>query len=210
MFAREGVTLFSRPDFLTFEVKAGTLHSPSGTRMLAVNEDFLRGFVAALDFETGEAASGILRKCGLFFGRRLAQRFEAEVSAWTQHPVRDRPMAEYAALVVDLFKGCGLGEISFDFSHGERGFIGVHLKNSPMQDLGPRGHVGDDLFCGLFEGFFLAFTDSGLTCLQTGDVRLGNREGTTFVLGFDEAVARAKALLADHQPHSVIIATLGT
>ncbi|MDX2011127.1 MAG: hypothetical protein SFW67_13090 [Myxococcaceae bacterium] len=210
MLAREGVTLFSRSDFLSFDVKNGVLRSPAGTRMLAVNDDFLRGFVSALDYEAGEAASLILRKCGTFFGRRLAQRFEAEVSQWSQTPLRDRPMSEYAGLMADLFKGCGLGAVDVDFSNGDRGFLSVKLVNSPMQDLGPRGHVGDDLFCGLFEGFFTHFTDTGLGCLQTGDVRLGNREGTTFVLGFEEVIARAKDLLAQKQPHSAIVAALGS
>jgi uncharacterized protein len=210
MLSREGVTLFSRPDFLSFDVKTGVLRSPSGTRMLAVNDDFLRGFVSALDFEAGEAATLILRKCGTLFGRKLAQRFEAEVTQWSQNPLRDRPMSEYSGLMVDLFKGYGLGAIDLDFAHGDRGFIAVKLTNSPMQDLGPRGHVGDDLFCGIFEGFFTHFTDTGLSCLQTGDVRLGSREGTTFVLGFDEVTVRARAMLEAKQPHSAIVASLGS
>jgi hypothetical protein len=208
MLAREGTKLYSRKDFLSYDVNAGVLRSPAGTRMIAVNDDFLRGFVSALDFEAGDAATLILRKCGLFFGRRLAQRFEHEVTQWAQQPLRDRPMSEYAGLVEDLFRGCGLGAVSFDFTNGARGFISLALRNSPMQDIGPRGHVGDDLFCGLFEGFFLHFTDTGLTCLQTGDVRLGNREGTTFVLGFEDVVARARALIEARQSHTAIVAAL--
>jgi hypothetical protein len=78
-----------------------------------------------------------------------------------------------------------------------------------MQDIGPRGHTGDALFCGILEGYLGHFADAGLTCVQTGDLRLGNREGTTFILAFEALSARVQQLAnVEKQPHSAILATL--
>lgn len=58
------INYFTDPAFLSFDNRAGILRSRGGTRMLGVSEDFLRGFVDACEYETGQATPGILRRCG--------------------------------------------------------------------------------------------------------------------------------------------------
>lgn len=208
MNPRRNLDYFTSPAFLALDARRGVLQSRGGTRMLAVSEDFLRGFVTACEHEAGSAAPFILRRCGRFFGERLARRFEFEINGFAGAAIRDRPMAEFDALVRDLWRGCGLGDLAVDWERGERGFIAVRLEQSPMQDIGPSGHVGDDMFCGVIEGFFASFCDADLRCVQTGDRRLGDRDGTTFVLAPFEVAKRIEAMVADKLPHGRIVESL--
>ena len=208
MTERSNLNYFTSPNFLKFNVKTGVLRSRGGTRMLAVNEDFLRGFVTACEHETGPAASLVLRRCGEFFGQRLARRFEAELGQFAGVSLRDRKMAEFDVLVRDLWNGCGLGRLEVEWDHGQHGFLPVRLADSPMQDIGPSGHVGDDMFAGVLCGFFSGFCDADMRTIQTGDARLGDREGTTFIVASAEVARRAEGMRTNKQSHAQIVLAL--
>lgn len=199
---------FTHPAYLRLDVKAGVLRSRGGTRMLVVNDDFLHGFVAACEHEAGPAAGLILRRCGEFFGGRLARRFESELGSFAGVSLRDRRMVELDALLRDLWHGCGLGEVEVDWSTGEHGFLAIRLVDSPMQDIGPSGHVGDDMFCGIFGGFFAEFCGADMRCVQTGDARLGDREGTTFIVAPFAIAKRIEGMRANRSRHADIVAAL--
>ncbi len=200
---------FSSAAFLTTELKAGVLRSPGGARLVGVNEDFLRGFVLACEHEAGPATVLILRRCGRRFGSRLAERCEKELNGYLGRSLRDLTMSEFDVLVRDLWRGLGLGDIAIGWAHGQNGFLPVKLVGSPMQDIGPKGHVADDMFCGVIEGFIGHFAVATLTCIQTGDVRTGSKEGTTFVLVGPELQPRIEPLIGNKTAHSEIIAQLG-
>lgn len=199
---------FSSPAALRCDLSAGVLTSRGGTRLIGISDDFLRGFVTACEHETGPATALVLRRCGTFFGSRLAARCEKELAAYLGRSLRDCAMAEFEALLADLWQGCGLGQLRVDFSRGPLGFLAVRLINSPMQDIGPKGHVSDDMFAGILEGFFGHFAGDGLVCIQTGDLRLGDKEGTTFVLLPDPQTQRVRSLLAAKQSHAQIVTQL--
>lgn len=209
MSERRDLNYFTHPSFLRLDVAAGILRSRGGTRLVGISDDFLRGFVLALEHETETATPHILKRCGVFFGERLARRFEQELSAYAGVSLRDRPMLEFEALLCDLWQGTGLGALSVDFSRGAQGFLPVKLENSPMQDIGPKGHVADDLLCGILEGFVGHFAERGLRCKQTGDVRVGDKEGTTFILTSEDTMPQVEALVQQRQRHSQIVARLG-
>jgi uncharacterized protein len=210
MSERRELNYFRHPNFLRCDIQAGVLRSRGGTRFVAISEDFLRGFVTACEDEAGPAAALVLRRCGEFFGARLARRFEAEIGQFAGVSLRDRQMAEFDELIRDLWRGCGLGDVEIDWARGERGFLAVRLVDSPMQDIGPSGHVGDDMFCGILAGFFGEFCDAEMRCVQTGDLRLGDREGTTFIVAPFEVAKRVEGMRANRSRHSEILAALGT
>ena len=199
---------FSSADFVRCDLKEGVLRTPGGTRLIGVNEDFLRGFVQACEHETGPATVLILRRCGRRFGSRLAQRYESELSKHLGRALRDCTMAEFDALVRDLWRGSGMGELTVGWEHGRSGFLPIKLDGSPMQNIGPSGHIADDLFCGIIEGFFGHFAVSPLMCIQSGDARIGSKEGTTFILASAEQQPRVEQLVTDRIAHSVIISSL--
>ncbi len=208
MNRRRELNYFSNPAFLQLDVRRGVLRSRGGTRMLGVSEDFLSGFVVACEDEAGSAAPFILRRCGYFFGTRLARRFEQELADFSGQSVRDRPMIEFDILLRDLWLASGLGELDVDWEQGVHGFISMRLTNSPMQDIGPSGHIGEDMFTGVLEGFFSTFGDGEMRCVQTGDRRLGDRDGTTFILAPFETAKRVETMVAEKTPHTRIVDTL--
>lgn len=199
---------FTSPSYLRSDLRAGTLRSRGGTRLVGISEDFLRGFVLACEHETGPATSLVLRRCGTFFGSRLAVRCESELSAYLSRSLRDCTMSEFTLLLQDLWQGSGMGELRIDWSRGQHGFLAAKLVNSPMQDIGPKGHLADDLFEGIIEGFIGHFADGSLTCIQTGDLRLGDKDGTTFVLVSSDWVARVRELRREKTQHAQIVAQL--
>jgi hypothetical protein len=208
MSERRDLNYFTRSSFLRFDVAKGVLKSSGGTRLLAVSDDFLRGFVSALEHETATATPFILKRCGAFYGQRLARRFENELSNFAGVALHDRPMAEFETLVQDLWNGCGLGDLQVDWAQGSQGFLPVQLAHSPMQDIGPKGHIADDLLCGIIEGFVGYFAQNELRCVQTGDVRLGDKDGTTFILAQDGTLAQLEALRNQALPHRQIVRRL--
>ncbi|MBL9100633.1 MAG: hypothetical protein JNL82_06735 [Myxococcales bacterium] len=208
MSDQRSLQYFRRPDFPRLDVQAGVLRSRGGTRFVAVTEDFLRGFVAACEHEAGPAAALVLRRCGEFFGARLARRFEAELGQFAGQSLRDRTMAEFDELLRDLWRGCGYGDLQVDWTRGARGFLAIRLVDSPLQDIGPSGHVGDDIFCGLLAGFFNEFCDADVRCVQTGDARLGDRDGTTFIVAPFEIAKRVEGMRANKVRHSEIVETI--
>ncbi len=208
MTDRPNLNYFTHSAFLSFDSAKGVLTSRGGTRMLGVSEDFLRGFVVACEYEAGEATRTILSSCGKFYGRKLATRCEQELGEYARTPLRDRPMAHFEALIGDLWNGLGMGQLSIDFSAGRFGLIPITLVNSPMQDIGPKGHVADDLLRGILEGFFMHFAGEELSCTQTGDTRLGSKDGTTFILAFPETTKRVVELVATKISHTQIVAKL--
>ena len=210
MFEKRNLNYFTSPDYLHLAEASGVLQSRGGTRMRAVSEDFLPGFLSACEQEAGKAAPVILRSCGSFLGGHLARRFASELSRYAGISLRDRSMLELEGLLEDLWNGCGYGTLSIDWAKSSAGIIPVRLENSPMQDIGPQGHSSDDLFCGVFEGFIGYFAESGLRCIQTGDLRLGDKEGTTFILGFEDGIKRIQSLLAEKQTHSRIVERLSS
>ena len=208
MDALRPLNYFSNPSFLQIDLKAGVLRSRGGTRLVGLSDDFLRGFVQACEHEAGPATALILRRCGYRFGLRLAQRCERELSSYLGRGLRDCSMLEFDTLISNLWQGLGFGSLSVDWSKGQHGILPVKLQDSPMQDIGPRGHIADDMFCGLIEGVVEHFSASPLGCIQTGDVRLGSKEGTTFVLAGPDVQPLIKQLVAEKLSHSAIVARI--
>lgn len=200
---------FSSPAFLRCDLKAGVLRSRGGTRLVGISEDFLRGFVLACEHEAGPATVLILRRCGFRFGARLAMRYESELGHYLHCSLRDCTMGEFDVMVQDLWRGSGLGDIAIGWAYGRHGFLPVKLTDSPMQDIGPKGHVADDMFCGVIEGFVSHFAADSLTCTQTGDARLGSKAGTTFILAGTALRPRIEALVAKKVAHLDIVDELG-
>ena len=68
-------------------------------------------------------------------------------------------MNEFCVLLDDFWRALGMGELHIDWEYAER-FLSIRLVGSPMQDIGPSGHTGDDLFAGILLGFFDHFADT--------------------------------------------------
>ncbi|MEL6545828.1 MAG: hypothetical protein AAFQ82_14445 [Myxococcota bacterium] len=205
---RQILNYFTHPSFLDFDQKQGVLRTRGGTRLCVVNEDFLRGFVNAVEHETGQATPIILRRCGKFFGERLARRFETELTEFSGVSMRDRAMYEFSALVQDMWLGCGMGEITVQWEMGQHGFLPIVLQGDPMVEIDAGNQTMDDLFAGILEGFIGHFAGGELHCVQTGDERIGSADGTTFVVANQELAKKVEPLVKDKTTHSEIVRQL--
>jgi predicted hydrocarbon binding protein len=207
MLQKRRTDYFTSPGFVTLDSKTGVLRTRGGTRMLGVSEDFLRGFCVALEYEIGSSAPAVLQRCGEFFGQRLARRFESEIGQFSEMSIRDRTMVEFDALVVDMFSGCGMGALRVHWDLGRFGFLAIDLDSSPMQDIGPSGHVNDDMFAGTLLGFFGTFCDGPMRCLQTADYRRGDR-ATKFVVVPEASSEEISTMMGRGSKHDAIVAYL--
>lgn len=201
---------YSREDYLNLDVQGGTIATAAGTRVIGVNQDFLRGFLKAIEFECGQAMPQIVRKCGVKFGSRLGQRFETELFNFSSTSTRDRAMIEFDYLLKEMWSRHGMGQLDVDWTCGQYGFMPMALDGSPTKDLGPKGHEGDFLFAGILEGFFSYFTDEAMFCVQTGDERLGSKDGTTFIVAPMEIAEKAETMAAEEIRHRDIVQKLSS
>ncbi|MBL8633240.1 MAG: hypothetical protein JNM40_08435 [Myxococcales bacterium] len=208
MLEKRNLNIYSHAGRLKLDTRKGVVSNQSGTRLVAVSEDFLRGFVAAIENEVGPATKMLLRKCGFVFGERLARRFESEVSSYAGTSLTERPISEFGGLLLDLWVTYGYGDLQVDWKHGPSGFLPVRIVGSPMQDIGPKGHVSDDLFAGVLQGFFSHFIEPNIRVIQSGDVRLGSKDGTTFIITTDQHAKRVEQMVSDRTPHNQIVTRL--
>lgn len=205
---RQILNYFTHPSFLSFDEKQGVLRSRGGTRLCMVSEDFLKGFVNAVEHETGQATPIILRRCGKFFGERLARRFETELTEFSGVSMRDRAMYEFSALIQDMWLGTGMGEIQVQWEMGQHGFLPVTLQGDPMVEINAGNQKMDDLFAGILEGFMGHFAGGSLVCVQTGDERQGSPDGTTFVVANEDVAKRVEPMVQQNTRHSDIVRQL--
>lgn len=208
MLEKRNLNVYSHAGRFKLEMRKGIVTNHSGTRLIAISEDFLRGFVSAIENEVGPATKMLLRKCGFVFGERLARRFESEVSAYAGSALTERPISEFSGLMIDLWNTYGYGDLQVDWKYGPSGFLPAKIAGSPMQDIGPKGHVSDDLFTGILQGFFSHFVDPNIRVIQSGDLRLGSKEGTTFIITTEQHAKRVEQMVSDRTPHSQIISKL--
>ncbi|MEM6369284.1 MAG: hypothetical protein AAF851_13355 [Myxococcota bacterium] len=113
-------------------------------------------------------------------------------------------MAELDALIRDLWKGSGLGELVFRWEHASSGFFEVQLSDgigeayaSEMSDLDPLAE-------GMLEGFLGQFAVGGLGCLQTAP---GCGKGK-FICGSEQVLEGVRRSREASRSHAEILAEL--
>lgn len=200
--------LYTKPAVPKLDIGRGVLTRPAtGARLLAIDETWLSGFVRAIQYETGDAASLVVRKTGRIFGGRLAQKLEAETASITHQALRSRPMVEFDFLIRDLFRGSGLGEPRLDWSYGKSGFIPVMLSHSPMGAARLEGSGTDPLVEGLIEGFIQNFASAPLEVVQT-QAGPEASEDLSFIAAYESLLPRIKQAKLDGRTHSEIVQSL--
>lgn len=159
---------FAASRYCHTDVRRGWTENRLGTRIIALTEDFLRGFRTAVMDECGPAADVVFKSVGRRWGELLAKRFEKEMTAFYGLPLRDFIVAMFQACLTELFSQHGWGKLRLDLSRHDRGLILVHLENAIMGDLVPQADQPvDTLFAGIFAGFFSQLAGQPLDCKQT-------------------------------------------
>ncbi|MEM6731683.1 MAG: hypothetical protein AAF658_09010 [Myxococcota bacterium] len=205
------LNFFSHPSYVSFDTKAGVLTTRGGTRLCALNEDFLRGFFGSCEHETGPAAGAILKRCGVVFGGRLANRFETEISQFADVSVRDRAMYEFDTLLRDIWSAYGMGTLSIDWDT-QRGasYVSVTLRNSPVLDIKLQDREHDDLMAGVLEGFFNHFSPKPVECVQTTFASNMAEDETRFVVIEASAANEVRNRVERGETHDAVITKLAS
>lgn len=192
---------FSAPGFLKYDTTEGVLRSPAGTRLVVMNDDFLRGFLAALEYETGSSAPAVLKKCGRFYGERLARRFDRELTAHLGVALRDCAMFEFQALLGDMWATFGMGCIEVNWAVGSKGLLPIKLNELPFHTVNLKGRTRPDLIEGIIEGVFSAFISEPVSCVTTGV----ENDQATFILCAEGELDAIERMLASGTSHQRIV-----
>lgn len=187
-------------NYLSFDVRDGMLHNPSGTRLITLTEDFLLGFRKALLEETGQAHHVVFETCGRTWGENMVRRLEQELSSYYDAPFHTLPMSMFTLLLKDCWERHGWGELQIDWEAGfEQGLFAVRIVNPAFsgifgQQATPEPTAGevffdDDVFTGMLAAFFSRFADRPLVCYQIGHQAEGPPT-SWFITGVAERLTR--------------------
>jgi predicted hydrocarbon binding protein len=185
--------VYARPDYFTTDVSKGVTRTPSGTRMCTLTSDFLLGFRDALVYECGGAFRSVMKSCGKRWGKTFIARFEKEMSAMYQTPLKELPTGVVHTCLADAFAYHGWGKLSLDLGLADSGLAVVTLSDSVMPSLVRESdRPVDHLMTGLLAAVFSHFAGSVLDCVQTECPTRG-AQASRFILALPEAIARIES-----------------
>jgi predicted hydrocarbon binding protein len=196
---------FAEANCFHTNVRRGVTHNRSGTRIIALSEDFLRGLRAAVIDECGPAADTVFRTCGRRYGELFAKRFEKEMTEFYGQKPHDFIFALFNACLVELFNHHGWGLLRMDFSRHDRGVVIITLDNAIMADLIRQAErPTDTLFAGIFAGFFSYLSGQELDCVQTACKAKGDPT-SRFVVGLAPRLKTALEGVAQGLSHDALL-----
>ncbi|MFN4258787.1 MAG: V4R domain-containing protein [Gemmataceae bacterium] len=199
---------FAPPHYLRTAIPQGVTRNRSGTRLCALTQDFLLGFLRALQDECGSATPTVLRTCGRKWGQLLARRIEKELSAFHEQPLGEMTMAHFQACLEEMFRQHGWGLLRLDYSQTHQGLLLVELRNAIMADLVKKADKpADTMMAGILAGFFAHITDQDLDCVQTSCPAAGG-DVSRFVIGLRSRIEQAAQWLENGKTHADIVAEL--
>jgi len=204
-------------DYLNADVKAGVLKNRSGTRLLALNEDFLLGFRRALLEETGQAHHAVFETCGKTWGENMARRFEKELGLYYEAQFHEMPMSMFSLLFKDFWSRHGWGELTINWEEGfAKGIFEVKILNPAFSSIfakdesideadGTGGRFHDDVFTGVLKAFFSRFANRELNCYQTGAGEEAGLLVSYFVVGVAERLHKVPDMVSAQKSHAEIL-----
>ena len=196
---------YTRPDYFAADVAKGTIRTPSGTRICALTDDFLRGFRAAVQFECGKATDRVYKKCGFRWGTSFVERFDREMTEYFGVPAREMSAGLMERTVDEAFRAHGYGHLSLDYAEYDRGFVQVTLADSVMPAvMGRTDKPSDALMCGFFSAVFGFYASTELDCVQTECPSRG-ADASRFLVGLAGRLAGVPKMVADNLSHATIL-----
>lgn len=199
---------FASDVYVRGTLELGLLENRRGDRLLALPSVFIKAIYQGLNKETGQATQLILRNCGLWWGKNFYARFCEELSDYYKKPIADFPMAEFLQALQECWRTHGWGAVQLETDYHQQGFLVVTVQNSPfIAEVEASTRPVGALEAGILQAFFSQLTGRDLTCLQTECESLG-AERNRFVLGLENRLKDATALVEEGQPHDAIMQML--
>ena len=95
---------FAECDYLSQDLKSGTIANRAGARILALTDDFLIAVHNSLEAQLGEKAVAVLAQFTRDWGRRAAEQFSAEIENHHGKPLTQLPLGLFAADLAEAFE----------------------------------------------------------------------------------------------------------
>jgi predicted hydrocarbon binding protein len=196
---------FAPDAYVRGDMEFGLIENRSGSRLLALPETLLQGLHVGLAEEIGPASWIVLFSCGSWWGKNLYRRLAEELEQYYGQPLANMEMVEFLRALKECWKTHGWGTLDIDLKCYERGFLVLHLVNSPFIEAAPRGQrMMGHLEAGIFSGFFSRLTGTELHCVQTTCESLG-AERNSFVVGVADRLQDVSAWLEEgHTPETIL------
>lgn len=200
---------YSRPDFFRTDVEKGTIRTPTGTRVCALTDDFLRGFRTALEFECGKAAERVFKRCGKRWGAVFVARFDRETGEHFGVPTREVSAGLVHRCLGEAFRYHGWGRLNIDMAEYDSGLVQAEVRDPVMPASAPasRGRPSDSLMAGFFSAVFSYYAGIELDCQQT-DCPSRGADASRFVVGLPGRLAAVETWVADGLTHQAVLRRL--
>lgn len=200
---------FYEHDYFRHNLRRGTLHNRSGTKMCTMPSELLLALKQVLEEETGDAWRQILHRVGRIWGRRVARRFHKELTDYYNRPLHEMPTREFIHILEGYFRYHGWGRLSVSLSHGEAGFILAKLENSAFVEItGQSDAPVDSIVCGLLSEFFCQISErTDIDCVETECSATG-APACRFILGIEPRLERVRRQVASGVSHDAILTDL--
>jgi uncharacterized protein len=201
---------FSQPNYFQADPGLGTIRTPTGTRICALTDDFLRGFRSAVQFECGKATDRVFKKCGQRWGLAFIQRFDRELSQHYGVPLRDVSAGIVQKCLDEALRYHGWGKLTIDLTTYDQGVVQLIVHDPVMPEiLGRSDKPTDSLMSGFFAAVFSHYAMQELDCQQT-DCPSRGADASRFVVGLSERLQQVPNMVADNLSHSSIVRRLTT
>lgn len=196
---------FYEQDYFRHDLRHGTLFNRYGTKMCFMPSELMLALKQILAEETGDAWTGILKRAGRIWGRRVARRFEQEVTAYYGRPLHEMPVRELMRILEGHFAYHGWGDLALDFDRAEHGFIMARLSNSAFVEITGRSpRPVDSLVCGLLSEFFCQLSErTDIDCVETECSAMGLPR-CRFVVGIAPRLAIVERMVEQGRTHDEI------
>lgn len=160
-------TLFGESS-LNFNLKQGTVHSPTETRVIYLSSDIIRGIYDVLKYETGDAWSLILKNCGVIWGERVSRSIDKDVQAAGNQKMGQLSVDSFIHLLESYFASHGWGKMHIFLDDAENhGIVRARLSNSLFADtLKHLNSPVEFMIAGMLQGIFSSISGHDLSCLQ--------------------------------------------
>lgn len=199
---------YREDDYFTYNIGAGVIRSPSGTRVITLPDSLLRGIASALEHEAGDAAPIILHGCGKIWGKRFAEHHLLEVRQLFKTDAGQLPFGLFAQTLRRIWSLHGWGNLSMSFDLRELGFVEVFVENALYGSLvGESDRPSEHLWAGLIGAFFSTLTGKDLDATQTSCVSCGAEENV-FLVGLGTRVQLIQDWVRKGRSHAEIAGSI--
>ncbi len=181
----------------TFDLYEGTVVDPSGTRVIFLCTDIMRGIHAALSYEAGPAWKIVLKRCGQLWGKRMFRTLNQQAQTVVQRRIDKISVEDFLAQLAAMLNFGGWGLIEFDLNTAPRhGYLRATLRNSVFSDaLSELREPVDFMMAGMLGGLFSEIAREELDGIEVSSPLTGS-DSSLFLIS---SAARVGALEELHE-----------